>query len=116
VGIIKDVELRDGTVIYIEMEEANLPTEIQGSSDLPPGAEEVTALDKAIDTMAKLKSTLWAFFEVISESVGTNPPEEWGAEVNIGFKGRINPVPVVVSGESSVAIKVRAKWVKRNGQ
>jgi len=32
-------------------------------------------------------------------------------ELNIGFKGKANPVPVILSSESN-AIKVTAKWFK----
>jgi hypothetical protein len=114
VGTIKGIALTDGTVVYIEMEEADVPdtTRAIGHGELPPGAEEVSAVDKAVDTMKKLQGTLQAFFETIRDSVGINPPEEWGAELNIGFKGTVNPIPVIVSGESSVAIKVHAKWVR----
>ncbi|MCP4134935.1 MAG: hypothetical protein GY754_28430, partial [bacterium] len=37
---------------------------------------------------------------------------EWTLELNIGFKGKANPVPVILSGESNAAIKVTAKWFK----
>ncbi|GEM_PF-3484939 len=37
--------------------------------------------------------------------------KEWTLELNIGFKGKANPVPVILSSESN-AIKVTAKWFK----
>jgi hypothetical protein len=113
-SIIKDIKLDDGSVIFVEMEEAELPIThlTTARDDIPLGMEEVSAVDDAIDALKTLKGTLGSFFSSINESLMEKSPDEWGAELNIGFKGKVNPIPVIVGTESSVAIKVHAKWVK----
>ncbi|MCP4697936.1 MAG: hypothetical protein GY862_13950 [Gammaproteobacteria bacterium] len=112
---IKEIELSDGSTIFVEMEEAELP-ELAGREsdyDLPEGAELTSAAsDRIIDAMETLKSTLSGVFNTIHEGIKDKAPDEWGVEINIGFKGKVNPIPVIVGGESNVAVKVHAKWVK----
>ncbi|GAB6044327.1 CU044_2847 family protein [Endothiovibrio diazotrophicus] len=117
-NVIKEIALNDGAVIYIEMEEVaenKLPKVSiqQGAKDLPPGAELTSAADIVIDTMETLKGTLGSVFSTINDSVNENVPDEWGVELNIGFKGKVNPIPVIVGAESNVALKVCAKWKKK---
>lgn len=111
---IKEIKLKDGSSVYVEMEEVeDVPTKsISKRDDLPPGAEEVSAASTIIDAMEVLKNNLQSVFNTVHESVKNNSPDEWGVELNIGFKGKINPIPVIVGSESNVAIKVHAKWKK----
>ena len=113
---IKDIILADGTVIYVEMDETELPQPRapKKGGGLPSGYEEVSAVDDALDALETLQGTLKAVFTAIQESLKANSPNEWGAELNIAFKGKVNPIPVIVSTESSVAIKVHAKWVRKS--
>ncbi len=111
---IKGIQLSDGSSIYVEMEEADLPESIQGeqADDLPEGAEETSTAGKVYDAMQLLKNTLSSAAETVHEGIQKAEPDEWTMELNIGFKGKANPVPVILSGESNVAIKVTAKWFK----
>jgi alpha-galactosidase/6-phospho-beta-glucosidase family protein len=113
-AMIKQIELRDGSALYVEMEQVDdMPKSRPASrGDLPSGAEEVTAAEHIVDAMQALQNTLHTVFNTVHEGVKNNAPDEWGVELNIGFKGKVNPIPVIVGSESSVAIKVHAKWVK----
>ena len=64
-----------------------------------------------MDTLQMLRGTLRSVFSVVRASLEDNPPDEWGVELNIGFKGTTTPIPVIVSGESSVAV-FTPKWAK----
>jgi len=74
-------------------------------------AVPVSAAARMQDTMSLLKGTLGSTANMVYEGVKECSPKEWSLELNIGFKGKASPVPVILSGESNVAIKVTAKWV-----
>lgn len=111
---IEGLKLEDGTTIYVEVEETTLSESLiqQNEVDLPEGAELTSAASKALDAMKALKGMLAGVFEMIHEAIQEKSPDEWGIELNIAFKGRIDVIPVIVSGESNASIKVSAKWVK----
>nr|VFK26477.1 MAG: hypothetical protein BECKMB1821G_GA0114241_102131 [Candidatus Kentron sp. MB]VFK30360.1 MAG: hypothetical protein BECKMB1821I_GA0114274_101517 [Candidatus Kentron sp. MB]VFK75185.1 MAG: hypothetical protein BECKMB1821H_GA0114242_101717 [Candidatus Kentron sp. MB] len=112
---LKAIRLADDSCIFVEMDVVdNVPTTTRSSHKgaLPPGAEEVGAVDKALDTLNILKDTLSSVFSTVQDTLKDNSPDEWGVELNIGFKGKVNPIPVIVGGESNVAIKVHARWKK----
>ncbi|MCI5223535.1 MAG: hypothetical protein D3924_12905 [Candidatus Electrothrix sp. AR4] len=120
---IQSIELKDGGQLLVEVEEAELPqamiTGRESISNLPPGTEEIGFKDKAKELGDKIKDvneilrqSLSSIFETVAESVKEKQPDKWGVEVNIGFKGKTNPVPVILSGEANAAIKVHAKWTK----
>lgn len=112
-SVIKDITLEDGTVILVEMEEADVPQPKQTEDlGLPEGAEPTDAADKLVDTMKSVQGTLRGIFQVVHDAVKEQSPSEWGVELNIGFKGKTSPIPVVLSGEASAALKVHAKWKK----
>jgi len=112
---IKEIHLADGNKIYVEMEEIDLHDSANYefiNTELPDGAELTDATSKVLDTMRMLKNTLGAVANTVYEGVKDTYPDEWELEFNIGFKGKINPVPVLLSGESDASIKVVAKWSK----
>lgn len=115
-SVIKDVTLTDGTVILIEMEDADVPSSATADFGQPPGTELTSATDKLVDTMKSLQGTLRGVLQVVHEAIKEKAPSEWGVELNIGFKGKTSPIPVIVSGEASASVKVHAKWVKPNEQ
>lgn len=111
---IKTISLEDGTLIYIEMELADVPNTVDSCDilGLPEGATPTGAADKVIDTLKAMQGTLKGICEAVHESVKEQSPSEWGVEINIGFKGKTSPIPIVVSGEASASVKVHAKWKK----
>ncbi|MCI5217834.1 MAG: hypothetical protein D3914_01240 [Candidatus Electrothrix sp. LOE2] len=112
---IQSIALKEGGQLLIEVEDIELPGTVTGNEsipNLPPGAEEIGFNDKVRDITDLLRQNLSGIFETVAESVKTKHPDEWGVEVNIGFKGKTNPVPVILSGEANAAIKVHAKWTK----
>jgi hypothetical protein len=114
VSPISKVTLDDGTIVFIEIHELAAP-DIGGQSSgasLPPGATPTGAADVVVNTFQILKGTLKGVFTAIHSSFHEHAPDEWGAELNIGFKGGTTPIPVLVSGEANVTMKVHAKWTK----
>ncbi len=112
---IQSIELKEGCQLLVEVEEVELPKTGTGNEsipNLPLGAEEIGFSDKVQDITDLLRQNLSGIFETVAESVKEKQPDEWGVEVNIGFKGKANPVPVILSGEANAAIKVHAKWTK----
>ncbi|MCI0653192.1 MAG: hypothetical protein L0Y39_01755 [Methylococcaceae bacterium] len=59
-----------------------------------------------------MQRNIKALAETVHASFQANQPEEWSLESNIGFKGKTSPIPVILSGEASGAIKVTATWRK----
>jgi hypothetical protein len=110
---IKGIDFKGGR-IFVEMEKVDIPIKAVGQNSVEsiPDTELVSAVDEAIDALESLKTTVKGVINTIHESLEENAPHEWGVELNIAFKGKVSPVPVIVSGESEVAIKVHAKWVK----
>ena len=123
---VQRIQMKDGGQLWVEVEEVDLPAELTTSgkerelpSNMPPGAEEIGFKDKAKELGDKirdvneiLRQSLSSIFETVAESVKEKQPDEWGVEVNIGFKGKTNPIPVILSGEANASIKVHAKWTK----
>ncbi len=113
---IKEIVLADGSSVYVEMQEIDL-AEVSGFKpkmpNLPDGAEQTGAVtDKVIDTMHVLKNTLQTTVGTVYDGIKKHQPDEWSVELNIGFKGKTSPIPVLLSGESEVAMKVTATWKK----
>lgn len=116
-NVLRHVTLNDGTRILIEMEEVNVADLLSSRATnvdlgLPPDADPVGALDKIGDTVASLQATLRGVVKIVHESLKDNSPAEWGVELAIGFKGKTNPIPVIVSSEANASLKVHAKWLK----
>ena len=113
-SIIHKLLLPDGTSIYVESEEVDLPKSSNGTTsiDLPYGAEHVGAVDNMLNAMDILKNTIASTANTVHKSLQEAKPDEWSVELSIGFKGKTTPIPVILSGESDVAIKVLVKWKK----
>ena len=113
---IKGIKLDDETVIYVEMDEADLPKSVTSATadDLPEGAEPVRAKGRAKNAIEILKGMLVGTANALHEGIKKTKPDEWNLEMNIGFKGKVNPIPVILSGESNVAMKVTLKWKNLN--
>lgn len=111
---IKEVLLPDGGYVYIEMEETEIPEIVKNHSapDAPKGSEQVSPVNDIIDTVQVLKNTLQGIVNTVHDGIKKNQPDEWTLELNIGFKGKVNPIPVLLSGESNAALKLSATWKK----
>jgi hypothetical protein len=113
---IAPIHTDSGDTIYVESEdvEIHMHPVTCNSGDLPVGAEKITAIDTAIDTMQRLSNTLSGVFSSIKEGLEANQPDEWTAELKIDFKGKVNPIPVIVGAESGAAITIHARWIKKS--
>jgi hypothetical protein len=113
---IAEIKLAGGGVLFVETEDVaipHVPALAATGRKLPAGAEEVGAREMARDTLQLLHDTLKPVAEAVHEAFVKAQPDEWGMELNIGFKGKANPIPVIVSGEASVAIRIKATWKKK---
>ena len=111
-NVIKDVKLDDGTVIFVEMQDSDVPLLQPTAIDLPAGAELAGAAEKLVNAATSLQQTFRGIFQLVHEAVRDKAPTEWGVQLNIGFKGKSSPIPVILSGEANASIKVHANWVK----
>lgn len=114
---IRKISLDDGSVVLVEMEEVDAATISDGVAEnadlgLRRGATPVSAVDKVTDTVKSLQGTLRGVVEIVHTALKESSPAEWGVELNIGFKGTTNPIPIIVSGEASASLKIHAKWKK----
>lgn len=116
---IKAIQIGDNQYIYVETEtDADVdqlprsnPTGEKGWQRSGPQYSTPTGpVDNAIDALTSLQQNIKILAQSVSESFQENPPQEWSLELNIGFKGKTNPIPVILSGEASGALKVTAKW------
>lgn len=114
------IQVDEHTTIFVEVEDLSSGEEsvlLKALAEtprvpLPEDAEETTAASKLLGTVQKLRNSLQGVFRMIHSSMKDSSPDEWGAELTIGFKGKTNPIPVFVSGEANAAIKIHAKWIK----
>lgn len=115
---VKSITLKNGRSLFVEMEDADIPI-MQSrvptggqDSDLLPGAEAVSFKEDVIDAFEVLRDSIASLADNVHESLKAHQPDEWSLELNIGFKGKVSPIPVILSGETSGGIKVTAKWKK----
>lgn len=120
---IKAIKISDDQYIYVEMDsdvdELNLPRSKSptGETWQPTGPEHASPtgpVEDAIDALKCLEQNIKTLAETVRASFQAHQPEEWSLELNIGFKGKTSPIPVILSGEASGGIKVTAKWKKTN--
>ncbi len=105
-----------GGFLYVEMEEAEVPplptrrdSGKRSAADLEdtPDDAELVGFQEEVES---LRSTIDALAADVAEAFKAAAPSEWSLEFNIGFKGKVSPIPVLVSGEGSTTLKVTAKW------
>ena len=101
-----------GHTLFVEMEEVELPTTAGAPAiqDLPSGSEAVSAVDNALDAFASLEIGLRDIVAKLGAAVAESKPSSWKLEVNIGFKGKAIPIPVILSGEAEAALKLQIEW------
>lgn len=113
---VQRITLANGRAIYVEMEVAEIPNSPNRATtrpaDLPDGAQPAGFVEDVADAIQALKDNISSLAETVYESLQHSQPDEWSLELNIGFKGKTSPIPVILSGEASGAIKVTAKWKK----
>jgi hypothetical protein len=109
---VKKIQLQEGVYIYVEMEEkdTSFSDSTMPEMDLPEGVELTSASKKLEQTAELLKNAIRGTAEIVNEGIQKTRPYEWGLELNIGFKGKANAIPVILSGETDANIKVTAKW------
>ncbi len=118
---IKAIKISENQYIYVEVDtdvdESKLPLSKPSSSPTwkPAGPEHASPtgpVQDTIDALLSLQQNIKTLAETVHASFQAHQPEEWSLELNIGFKGKTSPIPVILSGEASGAIKVTAKWKK----
>jgi hypothetical protein len=88
----------------------SVASSFRAMSDLPDGAEPVTAIADVIDAMQSLRDGLRDIVEHVKVAIEASQPSKWKLEVNIGFKGKSAPIPFVLAGEADASIKLQFEW------
>ena len=120
-GEIKALDAGNGDILYVAIDDIDAvlhgmsptPGDRDDISDLPRGAEPVSYRDNFMDAAGAIENNIKAVARMVHQSLIDHQPDEWSVELSIGFKGSAG-IPVLVSGEASGAIKVSAKWKRRD--
>ncbi len=109
-----------GGVLYVEMEEAEIPPRPKARKqereprssleDTPEDADLIGFRDDVEDAADTLRSMINSLATDVAGALDKAAPSEWTLEFNVGFKGKANPIPVILSGEGSAALKLKATW------
>lgn len=120
-SVIKPIKIAENQYIYVEVDDSVDDAELPVSHSpaiqkwQPTGPENASScgpVEDAIDSLKSLQRNIETLANTVYDSFKAHQPEEWSLEINIGFKGKTSPIPVILSGEASGAIKVTAKWKK----
>ena len=118
---VKAIQIAENQYIYVEVDgnedvsalpKSTHATDGKWQSTGPQNSSICGPVDDAIDALKALQQNIKTLSETVHKSFEANQPEEWTLEINIGFKGNVSPIPVILSGEASGAIKVTATWKK----
>ena len=113
---IHEIKSKDGDSLFIEVEDVEISNiDSEQKSQYGDDLQNCSAKEFTKDTLEVLKKTLKNVTEIVSDGLGDISPDEFSIELNIGFKGKSSPIPVILSGEASSSIKVNAKWVNKKG-
>ena len=121
---IKQVQLATGTLYVeiddVEIDESSVPSGIpdmpQDSNefeDTPSGAQRIGFQDNMRTAVDTLRATIDTLASDVAHALERAQPNEWTVEFNIGFKGKTQPIPVVLSGEANAVLKVKASWQRQ---
>ena len=86
------------------------PKKNESYEDTPEDGECIGFKEDILDTAAILRSTIGSLASDIEQALDKTGPAEWSIELNIGFKGKTTPIPVLVRAEGDAAIKITATW------
>ena len=114
---IRPMTLENGSIIYIEVQDTDVEPLVREASsksaaDLPDDVELTGTAERLSDAARMLRETLQGIVGSLNEAIQEHQPDEWGVELNIGFKGKADFIPVILSSEANAALKVHAKWKK----
>lgn len=107
-----------GHQLTVEFEdESALDKQLERTLPVPEGGKPAgftEALRKAgeltEDAGTALKAMITAVAQTTSDALLATDADEWSVELNIGFGGKVSPIPTIVSGEATASIKIQARW------
>jgi hypothetical protein len=113
-GVVRELVSPQGHRFWVETDpdvEIAAPAQTAGQAgDLMHGAEKTSVGGALKDAAASLIETIEGAAEIVREALSKAAPVEVTLEISIGFKGKVDLVPVIVSGSSEGAMKIIAKW------
>lgn len=113
--MLAPLNIADEEVVFIEIEDSEIDETIKIKkklNDVPEGAEYVSNNSNKNNIMENLKKGIETFSEGIYSSLKKANPDEASIEFSLAIKGKINPIPVIVSSSTESTIKVTLKWKK----
>ena len=107
------ISLANGKSCFVEIIEASDDLESQAfkNSRIPKDSEKTDGYDEILELSSALEESLAAILETIHAAVSESKLNEMSVELNFGFRGKINPIPILLSGEASSSLKIIAKWI-----
>ncbi|MCP4696475.1 MAG: hypothetical protein GY862_06470 [Gammaproteobacteria bacterium] len=124
---IKEIKLSNGHSFFVEVEDADQMFDVpkanaEGASQapiMPDGAEGTSMMSDAADKVKSffgekvnaVTGRISAALEYVHQEFDENQPDELTIELSVALKGK-SAIPVILSGETSSALKITAKWTK----
>lgn len=112
---IRELLLEDGEKILVAvevLENINISFNLKEINDLPPGAEPTGVIDDSLMTAYLIKAYIKGMAKSTKEALKDMNPDEFSVELNIGFVGKTNPIPVIAGADILGGIKITAAWKK----
>ncbi|MDD1517934.1 MULTISPECIES: CU044_2847 family protein [Bradyrhizobium] len=106
----------NGAQFYVEVEDSEADNWVARSeprsplSDQPEGSELTSAAGDAFEAMSSLQEGLRDVIAKIHSALTDSAPSSWKLELNVGFKGKTSPIPVLLSGEANATLKLQLEW------
>ena len=105
---LKEVSL-GGKAILLEV----VDLEVEEASEGDPDFENTSVREKVGDLADSIRDLVEVVTAPARAAFEGSQAEEWAIELNIGFKGETG-WPFVAKGEANAAVKITAKWKKRD--
>lgn len=117
---IKKIATRDGFLFIevtdtdLEIDDSKLQAPLGGlrPDDRPEDGELVGFHGDALRTFDILKDSIGELTDAVSSAMRDKGPQEWSLAFSVGFKGKLSPIPVILSSEGNAALKITATWRK----
>ena len=109
---IQEIGLPDGERIFVAVEVSNeivVPAIFKEIRDLPPGSEPTGVMG---DTIGLFKTCIKNVARSTRDALDDVSPDEFSVEINIGFVGKVTPIPFIAGADLEGGVKVTATWKK----
>jgi hypothetical protein len=106
-----------GGAIFVEVSEeqqVSVVLPVPGKPAQRKDAEPVSALPSTVETYKALQSLLSGLSNLVKQQIQELSPDECSLEAKIGFAGKINPLPFLVSAKNDANLSLTLKWKRKS--